>query len=125
MGALLSSLCTRCINLWFRLSKWLPYRPWWAGSPYQKPYQKPPRDVEKGERKGDGPTLKRRALLVGIEYQGVTSPEWSRLDGPYGDVDRFWELLICVYIIHRGVLSLATNSYPSYLRLLTRRYCRS
>ena len=101
MGVLLSSLCTRCINLWSRLSKWLPYWPCWAGGSYQKP----PRDVEKRETKGHGPTLRRRALLVGIEYRGSTSPEWTPLDGPHGDVDRFLELLICVYIIYRSVIS--------------------
>jgi hypothetical protein len=98
MGVLLSSLCTRCINLWSRLSEWLPYRPWWAGGPYQKP----PRDVEKGESKAYGPIPKRRALLVGIDYRYSTDPIWTPLDDTHGDVDRFLELLICVYIIHQS-----------------------
>ena len=99
MGSILSSLCTRCIKFWSRLSKWLQYRPWWAGSP-----QKPPRDVEKGESKAYGPTPKRRALLVGIEYHDNASPIWTPLDGSHVDVDRFLKLLICVYIVYRSVI---------------------
>ena len=99
MGALLSSLRTRCINIWFRLSKWLPYRPWWAGSPYQKP----PHDVEKGERQVHDLTPKRRALLVGIGYHDSTRR--NPLSGPHDDVDNFRDLLIRVYFIHPGVIS--------------------
>ena len=49
-------------------------------------------DKHNQDDKQDGASLKRRALLVGISY---TSPHntWSPLDGPYGDVDRYQELL--------------------------------
>ena len=99
MGVLLSSLCTHCINLWSRLSKWLPYRPWWAS-----PYQKPSRDVEKGERKAHDPTPNRRALLVGISYHDSTDPIWTPLDDPHISVDHFRNLLIRVYFIHWSVI---------------------
>ena len=93
MGVLLSSLCTRCINLWSRLFKWLPYRPWWFGTPYQKP----PHDVEKGERKAHDLTPKRRALLVGIRYHD--NLRWTPMSGTHDDVDNFRDLLIRVYFI--------------------------
>ena len=122
MGVLLSSLRTRCINLWFQLSKWLPYRPWWAGSPYQKP----PRDVEKGDTKAYDPVPKRRALLVGISYYDSTDPIWTPLETSHVNVDQFQYLLIRVYLVHRSVIfSLVTNSYLRYLRILTRRFSRS
>lgn len=38
-------------------------------------------------------SLKRRALLIGITYTGPHN-KWSPLDGPYGDVDRYRDLLI-------------------------------
>jgi hypothetical protein len=49
----------------------------------------------------DGATPKRRALLIGISYHDSTDPMWTPLVGPHDDVDHFWELLICVYSIHR------------------------
>lgn len=126
MGALLSSLRTRCIILWFRLSNWLPYRPWWAGSPYPCPYQKPPRDVDKRDTKAYGPAPKRRGLLVGISYYDSTDPMWPPLETSHVNVDQFQYLLIRVYFIHRSVISsLVTDSYPRYLRILTRRFSRS
>ena len=45
------------------------------------------------EDKSEGPTSKRRALLVGISYSGPHNT-WSALDGPHDDVDRFRHLLI-------------------------------
>jgi hypothetical protein len=47
---------------------------------------------DQGEQKVDIP-IKRRALLVGISYSGPHNT-WSRLDGPYDDVDRYHGLLI-------------------------------
>ena len=47
------------------------------------------------------PTPKRRALLIGITYHNSTDPMWGSLVGPHDDVDRFRELLIRVYFIHR------------------------
>jgi hypothetical protein len=47
---------------------------------------------DQGEAKVDVP-IKRRALLVGISYSGPNN-KWSRLEGPYDDVDRYYELLI-------------------------------
>jgi hypothetical protein len=38
------------------------------------------------------PTSKRRALLVGISYNGAHN-KWPALDGPHEDVDRFRQLL--------------------------------
>ena len=49
-------------------------------------------DDEDNKRDSEGPTLKRRALLVGISYKGAHN-KWSALDGPYDDVDRFRHLL--------------------------------
>ena len=46
------------------------------------------------------PTPKRRALLVGISYEGGTDPVWTPLEYPHDDVDRFRELLISVYSVH-------------------------
>lgn len=44
------------------------------------------------EDKSDGQKSKRRALLVGISYNGPHN-QWSALDGPHEDVDRFQQLL--------------------------------
>ena len=44
------------------------------------------------EDKSGGQKPKRRALLVGISYNGPHN-KWSALDGPYEDVDRFQQLL--------------------------------
>ncbi|KAN0136282.1 Caspase domain containing protein [Lactarius tabidus] len=48
------------------------------------------------EDKIEGPTSKRRALLVGISYNGPHN-QWSPLDGPHSDVDRFQQLLTDTY----------------------------
>ncbi|KAH9003553.1 caspase domain-containing protein [Lactarius hatsudake] len=48
------------------------------------------------EDKKEGPTSKRRALLVGISYKGDHNT-WPALDGPHEDVDRFQQLLIETY----------------------------
>jgi hypothetical protein len=48
------------------------------------------------EDKIEGPTSKRRALLVGISYSGPHN-QWSPLDGPHSDVDRFQQLLTGTY----------------------------
>ncbi|KAH9172758.1 caspase domain-containing protein [Lactarius sanguifluus] len=48
------------------------------------------------EDKSEGPTSKRRALLVGISYKGDHNT-WSALDGPHEDVDRFQQLLTETY----------------------------
>jgi hypothetical protein len=37
-------------------------------------------------------SFKRRALLIGITYTGPHN-KWTPLDGPYGDVDRYRDLL--------------------------------
>ena len=55
--------------------------------------QRPLHDIE-------GATTKRRALLIGISYHNSTDPMWGPLDGPYGDVALFRELLTRVYFIH-------------------------
>ena len=47
------------------------------------------------------PGPKRRALLVGISYEGSIDPVWTPLDHPYDDVDNFRKLLISVSSIHR------------------------
>ena len=44
------------------------------------------------EDKSDGQRSKRRALLVGISYNGDHN-KWPALDGPHEDVDRFRQLL--------------------------------
>jgi hypothetical protein len=50
-------------------------------------------DLEEG--KGvEGPTPKRRGLLVGICYNG--SKNWNPLEGPHKDIDNFRDLLIGV-----------------------------
>ena len=49
----------------------------------------------------EGATPKRRALLIGISYHDSTDPVWIPLVAPRVNVDHFWELLICVYSIHR------------------------
>ncbi|KAH9005354.1 caspase domain-containing protein [Lactarius deliciosus] len=56
-------------------------------------------DVEEGKQQGtsNGPTTKRRALLVGISYAWSQSDLWWRLDNPHADVDLFWSLLVGVY----------------------------
>ena len=69
------------------------------------------------------PGPKRRALLVGISYEGSIDPVWVPLEPPHDDVENFRELLISVY--SSIGFPLATNSYPRYLRVLARRYCRS
>jgi hypothetical protein len=48
------------------------------------------------EDKSEGPTSKRRALLVGISYSGPHN-KWPALDGPHDDVDRFRQLLTETY----------------------------
>ena len=48
------------------------------------------------EDKSEGPTSRRRALLVGISYNGAHN-QWPALDGPHSDVDRFRQLLIGTY----------------------------
>jgi hypothetical protein len=47
------------------------------------------------EDKGKGPTLKRRAL-IGISCSGPNN-QWSALDGPHSDVDRFRQPLTGTY----------------------------
>jgi hypothetical protein len=75
MGALISSLFTRCVSLCRRrVNK--------AGR-VRIP------DIEEG--KTNGTTPKRRALLVGISYSG--SSQWPRLEGTHADVDHFQKLL--------------------------------
>ena len=49
-----------------------------------------PDDVD---NKTQGAATKRRALLVGISYSNPSNT-WSPLDGPHGDVDRYWDLLV-------------------------------
>ena len=49
----------------------------------------------------DVKVAKRRALLVGISYEGSTDEVWTLLAYPHDDVDNFRELLISVYFIHR------------------------
>jgi hypothetical protein len=92
MGALISSLFTRCFSL--RLYK--------ANNPTLTGRVRLP-DVE--ECKTDGTTPKRRALLVGITYNG--SKTWSRLDGPHGDVAHFQKLLIGVILLASSVVVFA------------------
>ncbi|KAI0246645.1 caspase domain-containing protein [Lactifluus subvellereus] len=82
MGALISSLFTRCISLWSRR----------ANSPPEFG-RIPIPDIEEGKSNGTIP--KRRGLLVGISYS--KSKSWSRLVGPYDDVDKFQKLLIDTY----------------------------
>ena len=41
-----------------------------------------------------GPTVKRRALLVGISYANIESDLWPSLETPHQDVDLFWNLLV-------------------------------
>lgn len=48
------------------------------------------------EDKSEGPTSRRRALLVGISYNGPHN-QWPALDGPHSDVDRFRQLLTDTY----------------------------
>jgi ankyrin repeat protein len=108
MGTLLSFLHYLYITLW---SQWLPHRSWAGSLLHYNPHS---------------PTPKRRALLIGISYHDSNSPIWVPLVPPHGDVESFQELLIRVYFIHWSVaFPLATNSHPRYLRILTRRYCRS
>ena len=47
------------------------------------------------------PGPKRRALLVGISYEGSIDPVWTPLEHPHDDVDNFRKLLISVSSIHR------------------------
>ncbi|KAH9164040.1 caspase domain-containing protein [Lactarius sanguifluus] len=56
-------------------------------------------DVEEGKQQGtsNGPTTKRRALLVGISYAWSQSDAWWSLENPHADVDLFWSLLVSVY----------------------------
>lgn len=55
--------------------------------------------------KSEGPTSRRRALLVGISYKGDHN-QWPPLDGPHSDVERFRQLLIGTY--------LSTSLRPSF-----------
>ena len=56
------------------------------------PKESPPLPVDQDQdHKKEGPTTKRRALLIGITYAG--SKTWSELDGPHHDVDHYQELL--------------------------------
>jgi len=48
------------------------------------------------EDKSNGQRSKRRALLVGISYNGPHN-KWPALDGPHDDVDRFRQLLTETY----------------------------
>ncbi|KAH9959977.1 caspase domain-containing protein [Russula dissimulans] len=93
MGALLSSLMSRCVALWSRWSQ----RSHRAGESNRQ--ERLP-DVEEGEGKANGaaPRIpKRRALLVGISYRRRLSKKWLPLDGTRDDVKRFQELLIHTY----------------------------
>ncbi|KAH8994283.1 caspase domain-containing protein [Lactarius akahatsu] len=56
-------------------------------------------DVEEGKQQGtrNGPTTKRRALLVGISYAWSQSDAWWPLENPHADVDLFWSLLVGAY----------------------------
>lgn len=56
-------------------------------------------DVEEGKTQGTGigPTVKRRALLVGISYKPNQSDTWRPLENPHGDVDLYRKLLVRVY----------------------------
>jgi hypothetical protein len=104
MGALLSSLRSRCISLWSRLSSLRP------GASCPSHHERLPErlpDIEEGEGESKAPypgpppspPPKKRALLVGISYHDSTSPIWTPLDGPHVDVDHFQKLLIRAYFI--------------------------
>jgi len=51
------------------------------------------RDGQVDDVKKDAPTMKRRALLIGITYSNAKL--WSQLEGPHKDVDQYQELLFC------------------------------
>src|SRR6266403_4390333 len=103
MGALLSSLRTRCITLRSRWSKFKcsspPVRPGDSSSRHERLA-----DIEEGESKAPRPRPKKRALLVGISYHDSTSPIWTPLDGPHVDIRLFQKLLVRAYFIHRSVV---------------------
>jgi hypothetical protein len=65
----------------------------------ERPRHEPP--CAGAESKDHVSTPKRRALLIGITYHDSKDPMWTSLVGPHDDVDRFRELLIRVYFIHR------------------------
>ena len=65
----------------------------------ERPRHEPP--CAGAESKDHVPTPKRRALLIGITYHDSIDPMWTSLVGSHDDVDRFRELLIRVYFIHR------------------------
>jgi len=56
----------------------------------------PPLSTQNQGDEKEAASLKRRALLIGITYTGPHN-KWSPLDGPYGDVDRYRDLLIATY----------------------------
>jgi len=125
MGALISSLRSRCITLCSRWFRWSP--PLRPGASCPSHHERL-RDIEEGEIKAPcpSPPPKKRALLVGIAYLGSTSPIWTPLDGPHVDVEHFRKLLIRAYFIHRSVVfPMTLNSYPRYLWILARRHYRS
>jgi len=104
MGALLSSLMSRCITFWSRWAR--------AGESNEREReQERPPDVEEGEDKVNSATPKtpkRRALLVGISYRRRPSKTWSPLDGTYGDVKRFRNILISAYSSERPTSVILT-----------------
>ncbi|KAI0297813.1 hypothetical protein B0F90DRAFT_1737856 [Multifurca ochricompacta] len=81
MGALLSSLFSRCVSVW-------SHQTTNSTGTIRLP------DLEEG--KSQNPTPKRRALLVGISYWSG-SDNWAQLEGTHGDVDNFRDLLIGTY----------------------------
>ncbi|KAF8267126.1 caspase domain-containing protein [Lactarius quietus] len=67
---------------------------------------------------------KRRALLVGISYTGPHN-QWSALDGPHDDVNRFQQLLTDTYgyrpediTMMRDDLSLPELSHPTRVNMI-------
>ncbi|KAN0118331.1 Caspase domain containing protein [Russula decolorans] len=98
MGALLSSLRSRCISLWSRWSQCSPPLPP-AEASCSSHHERLPDIEEEGESKVPypSPPPKKRALLIGITYHDSTSPLWTPLDGPHVDVKHFQQLLIHTY----------------------------
>jgi len=83
MGSLLSSIYSRYFSFCFR-------RIINSNGRIRLP------DVEEGKPQGTSivPTVKRRALLVGISYAYSQSDTWWSLENPHDDVDLFWNLLV-------------------------------
>jgi hypothetical protein len=106
MGALFSSLFSRCITPTRSLSsRWSHPSHRGARDSDATIREHLSDDVEGGlredkvdlEANSATPTPKRRVLLVGISYHNSSSETWTPLDGPHADIKHFRKLLINTY----------------------------